>query len=166
MFNSYFRTALLQSESTLFDVCCFSILFFGRSWRWIDRELLLLLSFGKSLFIRCVKLAPILSMFSCYSFIKWCLLLFLSSILQNFGVGILHMHCGNMIDYQVLLNVFYWVHLIEESSKHEWGWNKQLLICSSVAPYMQIVDTKMRRAIPLETKVAIAISRLATSHGM
>lgn len=41
-----------------------------------------------------------------------------------------------------------------------------IFICSSVAPYMQRVDTRMRRAIPLETRVAIAISRLATGHGM
>ena len=65
-----FRMALLQSESTLFDVGRFSILIFGRNWRWIDIEFFLLLSFGKSLFIWCVKLSPILSMFSCYSFIK------------------------------------------------------------------------------------------------
>ena len=41
-----------------------------------------------------------------------------------------------------------------------------LFICSRVAPYKQRVDTKMRRAIPLETRVAIAISRLATGHGI
>ena len=41
-----------------------------------------------------------------------------------------------------------------------------MFICSSVVPYMQRVDMRMRHAIPLETRVAIAISRLATSHGM
>ncbi len=41
-----------------------------------------------------------------------------------------------------------------------------MFICSSVAPYIQRVDMRMMRAIPLETRVAIAISRLATGHGM
>jgi hypothetical protein len=39
-------------------------------------------------------------------------------------------------------------------------------ICSSVVPYMQRVDTRMRHHISLETRVAIAISRLATGHVM
>ena len=41
-----------------------------------------------------------------------------------------------------------------------------MFICSSVAPYMRRVDTRLRRAIPLETRVATMISRLATVHGM
>ena len=44
--------------------------------------------------------------------------------------------------------------------------NNIMFICSNVAPYMQRVDMRMRRVIPLETRVAITISRLAIGHGM
>ena len=39
-------------------------------------------------------------------------------------------------------------------------------LCSTLAPELQIQDTKLRLAIPVQVKVAVSISRLATGNSM